>query len=444
MGSTHKSMLIIAPNPDRCGRLNHGHAAGRTAAGLPAKGGKQREMQMSATASRPPAVATSAVVVALLPIMAVVVVVFLITGMAIPVLPLHVNRDLGLDTFVVGLVSGSQFAASLVSRVWSGRFADTRGAKRAVAAGLMAAAFAGLIYLLSLRFVDAPVTSVAILALGRALLGGAESFIITGALSWGLALVAPQNSGKVIAWVGTALYTAFAVGAPAGTALYAAHGFLAIALATTLVPLAGLLLIMPLRAVAPIPRAQPPLSAVLGAVSLPGLGLAFSSLGFGAITTFVTLLFVDRGWMPVWLPMSGFATAFILARVVFGHLPDRMGGAKVALVSVLIEAAGQALIWLAPWSALALAGAVLTGFGYALVYPGLGVEAVRRVPAQSRGLAMGAYTAFFDLALGIANPVLGLIAGAAGLKAVFLASALVVLCAAAMAMRLLQSSSRAA
>jgi hypothetical protein len=34
-------------------------------------------------------------------------------------------------------------------------------------------------------------------------------------------------------------------------------------------------------------------------------------------------------------------------RLIFGHLPDRIGGTKVALVCVLIEAAGQALIWLA-------------------------------------------------------------------------------------------------
>src|SRR5207253_2813452 len=96
----------------------------------------------------------------------------------------------------------------------------------------------------SLQFTAAPPTSAFILLLGRALLGGADSFIITGALSWGLALVAPQNSGKVIAWIGTAMYAAFAVGAPAGTALYATHGFLAIGLATTIAPLATLLLIM--------------------------------------------------------------------------------------------------------------------------------------------------------------------------------------------------------
>ena len=53
------------------------------------------------------------------------------------------------------------------------------------------------------------------LLLGRGLLGGAESFIITAAVSWGLALVDSRNTGKVIAWVGSAMFAAFAIGAPA-------------------------------------------------------------------------------------------------------------------------------------------------------------------------------------------------------------------------------------
>jgi MFS family permease len=84
-----------------------------------------------------------------------------------------------------------------------------------------------------------------------------------------------------------------------------------------------------------------------------------------------------------------------------------------------------------------LFGAGVTGFGYSLVYPGFGVEAVRRAPPESRGLAMGAYTAFLDLALGLANPALGLVAGKVGLGAVFLVSALVVTCSAVVAARLL-------
>ena len=95
-------------------------------------------------------------IAALLPIMGVVLVAFLVIGFALPVLPLHVHQDLGLSTFVVGLVTGSQLAASLISRVWSGRYADSRGAKRAVVVGLLTAIVAGLLYLLSLMFVGTP------------------------------------------------------------------------------------------------------------------------------------------------------------------------------------------------------------------------------------------------------------------------------------------------
>jgi hypothetical protein len=56
---------------------------------------------------------------------------------------------------------------------------------------------------------------------------------------------------------------------------------------------------------------------------------------------------------------------------------------------------------------------------------------------------MGAHTAFLDLALGLASPALGLIASEACLDAVFLASTVVVLRAAAVAMRLLYAPSLA-
>src|SRR5438093_3538664 len=150
----------------------------------------------------------------LLPVMAVVFIAFLVIGLAMPVLPLHVYGALGLGTFAVGLVAGSQFTASLMTRLWAGHHADSRGAKRAVITGLLVAAASGLLYLLSLRFFDAPETSVGILLLGRAVLGAAESLIITGALSWALTLMGPGHTGKVMPWIGTALYAACAVGTP--------------------------------------------------------------------------------------------------------------------------------------------------------------------------------------------------------------------------------------
>jgi MFS family permease len=154
------------------------------------------------------------VVRALLPLNAAVLIAFLVSGLALPVLPLHIHDELGFGPVVVGVVAGCQFAASLVARIWSGHAADARGAKWAVIAGLVGATAAGLLYLLSLVYTAAPGVSVAVLLSGRALLGAAESFIITGATAWGLSRVGAGDAGKVIAWMGTAMFAGFAAGAP--------------------------------------------------------------------------------------------------------------------------------------------------------------------------------------------------------------------------------------
>jgi MFS family permease len=169
---------------------------------------------------------------------------------------------------------------------------------------------------------------------------------------------------------------------------------------------------------------------------VPGLGAALSSVGFGAIAAFGSLLFADQHWTPVWLAFSAYAVTLIAARLMFGHLPDKIGGARVALMFVLVETSGLVAMWLASACWVAAVGAALTGFGYSLVFPALGVEAVRRAPAEGRGVAMGAYTACLDLALGVSGRVLGLVASWANLSAVFLASAAVVFCAVGISLRL--------
>ena len=378
-------------------------------------------------------------IASMLPVLFGVFVVYLIIGIALPAIPLHVNKDLGFGSFMVGMVAGAQFAATFISRFWSGHFADKQGGKKTIIVGMIVAAISGLFYIASLFFTGNQMFSAIILLIGRGILGGAESFIISGALLWGLSIGGKENAGKVIAWVGTAMYIAFAAGAPLGSLIYNYSGFTGIAVLTTIVPIATIFFLLPRHSIATKPAAQQSIKKVINAVWIPGVGLAFSSLGFGAIMTFIILLFSNKGWEFGWLALTLFAMSFVIVRVVWGHLPDRIGGAKIALIFAIVETLGLFFIGYASSPLFAFIGAILTGLGYSLVYPGLGVEVVKNTPDESSGLAMGAYSAFLDLALGIANPSLGYIADAFGMSKIYIISAIIVMLSALISAYLLKN-----
>ncbi|PTT86824.1 MFS transporter, partial [Pseudomonas sp. HMWF005] len=155
-----------------------------------------------------------------------------------------------------------------------------------------------------------------------------------------------------------------------------------------------------------------------------GCGLALGSIGFGTIATFITLYYATQHWDNAVLCLSLFGASFIGARLLFGNLINRLGGFRVAIACLSVETLGLLLLWLAPDAHWALAGAALSGFGFSLVFPALGVEAVNLVPASSRGAAVGAYSLFIDLSLGITGPLAGAIAAGFGFASIFLFAAL--------------------
>jgi MFS family permease len=372
------------------------------------------------------------------PIMAAVFLSFMVIGMALPVLSLHVHNVLGFGPFVVGLVAGCQFAASLVSRLWAGHLADSKGSKHAVVLGLGGAIAAGLFYLLSLAMLAERIVSVGLLLVGRALMGGAESLIITGGMTWALGLVSQSQAARSISWVGMAMFAAMAVGAPLGSAVFNRWTFAGIAISTVALPVIALALTVVLKPYIPAARKSVPIRMVLGAVTLPGIGFTLSGITFGAITAFITLFFSVSHWKYGALAFTAFAAALIATRIVGGHLPDRRGGAQVALGCLFVQAAGLTAIGLATGPAMAIVGALVTGSGFSLVFPSLGLEAVRRAPSEARGTAMSLYNAFLDLTLGLVSPALGLLAGLAGMRSVFIASAVAALLAAPICLALIR------
>ena len=172
-----------------------------------------------------------------------------------------------------------------------------------------------------------------------------------------------------------------------------------------------------------------PFRNVLGRVTPHGLGLALGGVGYSALATFVTLFYVSRHWNGAALCLTAFGTAFIVARLLFIRTIGTFGGFPVAKVCLIVESIGVLLLWRAGSPEMALFGASLTGVGYSLVFPALGVEAVERVPVENRGTALSVYTVFADVSFFMVGPVAGAVIGAFGYASVFLFALVCVLAA---------------
>jgi MFS family permease len=244
------------------------------------------------------------------------------------------------------------------------------------------------------------------------------------------------------------MYAAIAAGAPAGVQLMthpsAINGFALASIGTIALAVLATTAAALVPAVAPHGGERMRFLSVAGRIAPFGAGLALATVGFGAIGTFAALDFQHKGWNGAGFALTGFGAAYIATRIVFGHWPDRFGGKRVAVWSLVVEAAGQAMLWLAPGPAVAFAGAILTGAGFSLVFPSFGIEALKQVPPASRGSALGAYVAFFDLGFALAGPITGLVAGTFGYPAVFAAGALAAIIALVAARRPLAHRAAAA
>lgn len=349
---------------------------------------------------------------ATVPIILSVFAIYLTIGLTLGIVPQFVQNDLKFSSLIVGLVIGLQPLTTLLTRAYFGKITDTRGAKKSKLAGILFVMVAGIIYVLAALFSAYPLAALLLLLLARTVHGIAESLLVIGALTWGIGLVGPEKSGKVMTWNGIAMYGGIAVGAPLSIWMTQEYGIVYALAMIIILPVASWISTIKLPAIPVDPaHIRTPFYKVLGTIAKQGLTLALSSIAFGCIASFIALFFTEKNWGDASLAFMIFGISYILTRVFFASFPDKYGGYKIAVISLLIEIAGQFLIYTSFSKEMALLGCGLTGIGFSLIFPSLGVLAIKKVTPQMRGTALGAYAAFFDLSLGLAGPLAGLIAG---------------------------------
>jgi MFS family permease len=334
-------------------------------------------------------------------------------GATLPVIPRYVQGPIGAGDVAVGVVTGAFAITGLACRPLAGHLADRRGRRRVVIAGSLLTATASALY-----FVPAGVPG---LIVARLFLGAGEGMVYTAGSAWIVDLAPPDRRGRIIGLYGLAIWGGLTLGPPIGELILRASSFelvWAFALAAPL--LGGLIAYRIPEAFAP--REPEPLgrhNLIAREALAPGLGLSLGTVGYAAVAAFLVLHLDDREIGHGAEVFTAFAATVVAARVLGGWLPDRFGPAPCVVGAGLIEAAGLIAIMLAESLAVAVAGALAMGAAFSLLFPALALAVINQVPEERRGVAMGTFTAFFDLGVGLGAPLAGAAAALGGYPAAF-------------------------
>ncbi|HEX4188023.1 MAG TPA: MFS transporter [Solirubrobacteraceae bacterium] len=352
---------------------------------------------------------------------------FLAIGAALPVLPGYVRGPLRGTDVAVGIVVGAFAITSVICRPLAGRLADHRGRRIVLVAGSLAMALGGALYLLA---ADVPG-----LVAARLVVGIGEGAVYTAGAAWAVDLAPEDRQGLALGLFGLSVWGGLSLGPLAGELLRSSVGYDAVWIATAALPLAGAIVAMRL----PEPRraggdrTPGPLAFFPRAARRPGVALALANFGYAALAGFVVLHLSARGIGGGATVFTAFALAVFASRLVLSRVPDRAGAEPTATAAGLLEALGLLIIAVAQSLPVALAGAVVVGVGFSMLFPSLALMVVGAVDEDRRGSALGAFTAFFDIGVGLGGPIAGATAALAGYPAVFVLAALAALGTAALA-----------
>ena len=363
----------------------------------------------------------------------------LAVGALLPVLPLYVRGPLDEGDLAVGIVIGAYAITGIAFRPVAGLLADRRGRRWVVVLGSLVSAVAGALLFLPLGLASVLVS--------RLFLGAGEGSVFTAGSAW-VADIAPEGSrARLIGIYGLAVWSGLSLGPAVGQALRAAGGFELVWAFVLAMPILSAALAARTREAYSAPARSPEPEEGSGLIARealgPGVSMALVSAGFAAMASFVVLHMRDEGVDGGAWVFTAFAVSLVLSRLVIGGLPDRLGPRRVALVAAVLEAIGLAIIGLAETLPVALAGAVVMGWAFSVLYPSLSLIVLRRVSESRRGAAFGTFTATFDLGVALGAPLVGLVVTFSDYATGFLFAAGLALAVAAIQGALLARESRA-
>lgn len=339
------------------------------------------------------------------------------TNFFLPVLPLYYH-SLGLNDHQVGLAIGAFSLGSLLFRIFTGKLADRYGSTPVIAGGIVLSVAAIVSYLYS--------TSLPAATMSRFLHGLGISCYAGAALTMASLMHDEKYTTEAVAIY--TLFSMFGVGIASSSAnwLYNTGSFSGVVTAGVITTILSLLLFPknpPLK-LKPAARDALPVSAVVGnpGVYIPTLSLTAVHICFSSTMTFLPLLMLSKGVTEFHGFYIAYAIAIIGSRIWVRKLCELLTPEKLSYNILILYAATMVLLaFFQSPLALTITGLSL-GIGYGLAFPSMATSVTASTAVANRGTALGFYSMAVDIGFGAGAIVMGIVAGAWGYSAVFLAA----------------------
>lgn len=352
---------------------------------------------------------------------------YFIIGLSLSVLPIFITKSLGYSLLIAGMVISLQYISTFFLRAYSGKIIDGKGPKPAVLFSMIGFSLTGIFLILAYYFKFSPILSLSFLIITRLLTGCAEGMVGASPINWAIMDLGEKHTAKIISYNGVACYGALAIGASLGIVIEHAYSLYGIGILSIILGILGFFFAKTKENKTNLnPQENQSFWKVLGKVAPFGVCLALGGIGFASISTFITLYYNYFHWNNGALCLSIFGGLFVAGRLVFSNVINNYGGIKVAIACLFVETIGLLIIAFATNAQMALVGAGVTGLGFSLIFPALGVVAIKSVSPSSQGSALAGYGLFIDISLGVAGPIIGSVADFFGMQFIFPFSAAMV------------------
>jgi MFS family permease len=337
--------------------------------------------------------------------------------MLIPTLPIYLSK-LGSSEAEIGVLIGAFSVSSLVLRPFIGRALLRIPERNFMIAGSLLYVFSSTAYLWG-----HPLWPFLII---RVIHGTGLAFFATASFTL-IASISPEaRLGESLSYFYLAVNIAFVLAPYFGMLLINYFNFHILFLVCIGLSLCSLYITTKLRKRKIDRLLNPTLrdQAFLSREALPSAIMAFlANIVWGAITAFFPLYALSHGVTNPGIFFGVLAIIHVIGRVLGGRIMDIYSRERIILPCLITYIIAMVTLAFSTTLPMFILVAVIWGSGNAFLYPTLVAYALDRA-GDSRGPAMGTFSAFADLGAGLGSVIMGIILQLTNYRTMFLSLAL--------------------